>query len=144
MPQTELVIVGSKPPPPILGLADVPGVQVAGWVPDIRSYMADSAVYIVPLRLGVGIRGKILEAWSMALPVVATPVACAGLRCEDGRNLLIADGADQFAASVVRLLKEPELRRRLGTEGRKAAEQFYGWDTAARQLDSLYRQCVRA
>jgi len=140
VPDTELFIVGSNPPPAVRSLADIPRVHVTGFVQDIRPFMAASSIYIVPLRLGVGIRGKILEAWGMALPVVATDVACAGLRCRDGENIMVANGAKEFAARVVALLRDPELRERLGREGRKVAEQFYSWETVASQLDSLYRQ----
>src|SRR6059036_1475105 len=54
VPATELLIVGSHPPPAILDLASIPGVQVTGYVDDIRPYMASSSVYVVPMRLGVG------------------------------------------------------------------------------------------
>jgi glycosyltransferase involved in cell wall biosynthesis len=101
--------------------------------------MAAGAVYIVPLRLGVGIRGKILEAWSMARAVVATSIACAGLRHEAGKNLLVADDAALFARHVVSLLRDPVRRASLGNEGRKTAERYYGWETVGHELDSLYQ-----
>jgi GT2 family glycosyltransferase/glycosyltransferase involved in cell wall biosynthesis len=140
VPDAELCIVGSSPSPDVVGLGELPGVRVTGTVPDIRPFMASSMVYVVPLRLGVGIRGKILEAWSMAMPVVATSVACSGLRFEDGTNLLLADEAETFAGHVVSLLRNPERRQELGRAGRKAAEQFYGWDTAATELMRIYEQ----
>lgn len=139
-PGAELLIVGSSPPREIRELESIAGVRVTGYVPDIRPWMASSSVYVVPLRLGVGIRGKILEAWGMALPVVATPLAAAGLRAEDGKNILVADGADDFAAQVVRLLKDPELRARIGMQGRATAERHHGWERAAESLDDLYRR----
>ncbi|NWG13895.1 MAG: glycosyltransferase [Acidobacteria bacterium] len=139
IPGAQTVIVGSNPTPAVLSLADIPGVEVTGTVPDIRPYMASAAVYIVPLRLGVGIRGKILEAWGMGLPVVATPVACSGLRAEDGRNILVADPDERFAEAVTRLLKDPGLRQRLGDQGRRTAEAYYSWDAAAGALLDLYR-----
>ncbi len=142
VPEAELTIAGSKPPEEVLALAEISGVEVTGFVPDIRPLMAAGSVYIVPLRLGVGIRGKILEAWGMAMAVVATSVACAGLRYENGRNVLVADTPEQFAADIVTLLKNPELRLRLGTEGRRVAEQYYDWETSARQLDALYQSFI--
>jgi len=141
--KTRLLIVGSHPPPAISGLTAIPGVEVTGFVPDIRPFMAAGAVYVVPLRLGVGIRGKILEAWAMGLPVVATSVASAGLRCKDGENIVLADRADRFAAEIVSLLNDPSKRARLGREGRKVAEQYYSWDTSAEQLISLYEACMK-
>ncbi len=142
MPEAELLVVGSNPPPPIAGLSALPGVQVTGFVPDIRPFMARSSVYVVPLHLGVGIRGKILEAWAMGMAVVSSSVGCAGLRYENERNLLVADTTEQFAARVLSLLKDPERRRSLGAEGRKTAEQYYSWDRSAQQLDALYKQLI--
>jgi len=139
VPNAELFIVGSHPTPELVALQDISGVHVTGFVPDVRPFMADSSVYVVPLRLGVGIRGKILEAWAMAMSVVATSVACAGLRYQDGEQLMVADTADDFAARVVTLLKDPARRLRMGQAGRKMAEQFYSWEAAASQLDRLYQ-----
>ncbi len=142
-PEAELLIVGSKPPQSIAALGELPGVQVTGFVSDIRPLMADSAVYVVPLRLGVGIRGKILEAWGMAMPVVATSVGCAGLRCRHGANALIADAASDFAAQVLSLFRDRSLAARLGAEGRRTAERHYCWDALAAQLAALYETYAR-
>jgi glycosyltransferase involved in cell wall biosynthesis len=111
---------------------------VTGFVPDIRPYMAQASVYIVPLRLGVGIRGKILEAWAMGMPVVASPVACAGLRFEHDRNLLVAESPHQFATAAISLLRDAARRDRLGREGRHTAEAYYSWEASASQLARLY------
>jgi O-antigen biosynthesis protein len=143
VPGVELLIVGSNPTPPILGLTAIPGVIVTGFVPDIRPFMARSSIYVVPLRLGVGIRGKILEAWGMGMAVVSTSVGCAGLRFENGRNLLVGDTPQQFAAHVISLLNDPAVRSRLGEEGRKTAEQFYSWEMSAQQLDMLYQHMIK-
>jgi glycosyltransferase involved in cell wall biosynthesis len=143
VPGVELLIVGSNPTPPVLNLAAIPGVQVTGFVPDIRPFMSRSSIYVVPLRLGVGIRGKILEAWGMGMAVVSTSVGCAGLRFNNGRNLLVGDTPEQFAAHVISLLNDPAGRRRLGEEGRKTAEQFYSWERSARQLDMLYQSMIK-
>jgi sugar transferase (PEP-CTERM/EpsH1 system associated) len=143
IPETELYVVGSEPPPAIVSLGSIRGVHVTGFVPDIRPVMAAGSVYVVPLRLGAGIRGKILEAWGMAMPVVATTVACAGLRYRDGENVRVADSAEDFAAHVVSLLKDPASREEIGRQGRKAAEECYSWDAVASQLDGLYRKYLR-
>ena len=140
MPEVELLVVGSTPPPSIISLANMPGVQVTGFVPDIRPLMAQSSVYVVPLRLGVGIRGKILEAWGMGMAVVSTSIGCAGLRYENGRNILVADTPERFASQILSLMQDPMLRQRLGREGRVTAEQHYSWEQSAGQLDTLYKR----
>ncbi len=139
VPETELFIVGSHPTTDLMALQELRGVRVTGFVPDVRPLMAESSVYVVPLRLGVGIRGKILEAWGMAMPVVATSVACAGLRCRDGESLMVANTPNDFADHVISLLKDPERRGRIGRAGRDLAERFYSWEAAADHLDRLYR-----
>jgi GT2 family glycosyltransferase/glycosyltransferase involved in cell wall biosynthesis len=140
IPETELLIVGSEPPAAVRSLADIPGVRVTGSVPDIRPFMAESSVYVVPLRLGVGLRGKILEAWAMAMPVVTTSLGCAGLRYRDGENLMVADAPEDFAARVIMLLSDPARRRQLGLNGRKVVEQNYGWEAITSQLHNLYQK----
>ncbi len=144
VPEVELTIVGSKPTPEIISLGEIPGIKVTGFVNDIRPFMAEAAVYVVPLRLGVGIRGKILEAWAMSMPVVATSVACAGLRFRDAENLCRADSPADFAHRTVDLLKDAGKRRKLGDAGRRVAEQYYGWDASARELDSIYQDLIAA
>ncbi len=142
VPEMELLIVGSNPPPSIADLAKIPGVRVTGFVPDIRPYMAQSSIYVVPLNLGVGIRGKILEAWGMGMAVISTSVGCAGLRCENNRNILIADTPRQFAEQIFSLVKDPSRRQHLGREGRKTVEQYYSWERSAEQLEGLYRHYI--
>ena len=142
-PGVELLIVGSNPPPSVSSLTAIPGVHVTGFVPDTRPFMARSSIYVVPLRLGVGIRGKILEAWGMGMAVVSTSVGCAGLRFENGRNLLVGDTPEEFSAHVLSLLNDPGRRRMLGEEGRKTAEQFYSWEMSAQQLDMLYQRMIK-
>ena len=75
----------------------------------------------------------------MKMAVVSTSVGCAGLRCENDRNLLVADTEEHFASQILSLLRDPSRRRRLGEEGRKTVEQFYGWEKSAQELDALYR-----
>ena len=141
--EMELLIVGSNPPPSIVDLTQIPGVHVTGFVPDIRPYMTQSSIYVVPLNLGVGIRGKILEAWGMGMAVISTSVGCAGLRHENNRNILIADTPQQFAEQIFSLVKDPSWRQHLGEEGRRTVEQYYGWERSAKQLEALYQHYIR-
>jgi glycosyltransferase involved in cell wall biosynthesis len=76
----------------------------------------------------------------MKMPVVSTSIGCAGLKYENGRNLLVGDSPQEFARQTLSLLNDPAERRRLGEEGRKTAEQYYSWEYSARQLDALYQK----
>ena len=143
-PKTHLYIVGSSPPAVIRNLGDHPNVTVTGFVEDIREYYDRAQVVIVPLRMGVGIRGKILEGWASGKAMVATSLACLGIRAIHGENILIADDPEEFSLWVVALLKCPEHCLRLGQAGRKTAVRYYEWDRLALQLEMLYKATVQS
>jgi glycosyltransferase involved in cell wall biosynthesis len=95
---------------------------------------------IVPLRLGGGTRLKILEAMAMARPIVSTALGAEGIDVAHGRELLLADGAERFAAELGRLLDDPALGARLGRAARALVEQRYSWRASAAVLDALLRE----
>ena len=119
VPDAEFWIVGRDPAPAVAGLNRLPGVAVTGFVPDIRPYMASSAVLVVPLRFGSGMRNKILEAWAMEKCVVTTRVGAEGLDYRDGENVVVADTAEALASRVTELLVSPEKRDAIRMAGRR-------------------------
>ncbi|HXD75026.1 MAG TPA: glycosyltransferase, partial [Vicinamibacterales bacterium] len=134
-PQVSLSIVGRAPTPAVARLAQEPGVSVTGRVDDVRPYMAESAVYVVPLRIGGGTRLKIFEAMAMGKAVVSTTVGAEGLPVQDGEHLLLADDSDSFASAVVRLLRDDEQRRSLEASARTLVVEHYDWAAVAGDLD---------
>ncbi|HUV14643.1 MAG TPA: glycosyltransferase [Acidobacteriota bacterium] len=141
-PSAQFYIVGSSPPAEIQQLGQHPNITVTGFVEDIRPYYRQAQVVVVPLRTGVGIRGKILEGWSAGRAMVATPLACLGLRAEHGENILIADNAQDFAMWTVALLRNPDFCRRLGLKGRTTGTEEYEWDIFGQQVVELYEELV--
>ena len=137
LPGVRLCLAGHDPPPEILALAHPPGLVVVSSVPDVRPYLARAAVCVVPLRIGGGTRLKILDALAMGRPAVATSLASEGLDLVAGRDLLIADGAEAFAAAAVRLLRDPARRAALGTAGRQTVEARYTWTSVLAALDQV-------
>ncbi len=113
----------------VTGLPRDPGpdVRILGRVDDIRPVLARAGVVIVPLRLGGGTRLKILEALSMACPVVSTTVGAEGLDLRDGEEIVLADDAAAFAAAVSAAIAEPERAARHGALGRQTVTQRYQW-----------------
>ena len=114
-----------------------PGVAVTGEVPDVRPYLERAAVVAVPVRMGGGTRLKVLEGLAVGKPMVSTTLGCEGVRVRDGEHLLMADGADAFAAAIGRLFEHPGLGHALGSAGRGLVEREYSWDLAADRLDDL-------
>lgn len=142
VPGVTLSIVGSSPPAEILALEREPGVRITGRVPEIAPEVHAAKVFVVPLTLGAGIRGKILEAWALGRAVVATRVAVAGLRCRDGLHLRIADRDDEFADAVVEVLRDPELRRRMVANALRRVQAEYAWEVKAAEHDRIWREVL--
>lgn len=134
-PDVEFNVVGGNPGPEVQALAGLPGVRVTGRVPDVRPYVTHAAAAVIPLRIARGIQNKILEGMALGRPVVTTPQGYEGVRAEAGRDLLVADGAEAFAAAVGEVLegRHPAL----GTAARAAMERGYGWDGVFRRLDAV-------
>lgn len=143
-PRLRFAVVGREPPAAVRALNGRDGVVVTGQVEDLRPWLADAAVVVVPLRFGSGTRLKVLEALAMARPVVSTSAGIEGLAVENGRHLLVADRRDEFASAVELLLSEPELAERLGRAGRRLVEQCYDWGSISERLDWLISEAVAA
>jgi len=127
--------VGQNPPPFIEKLNDIPGIKIVGRVDDVRPYVHNGAVYIVPLRIGGGTRLKIIEALAMGKAVVSTRVGAEGLNVTDGQDIMLADTPEEFADKIMVLMHDAQLRNKLGAAGRKLVESFYGWDMLADKLE---------
>lgn len=137
-----LIIAGKDPPPALLALTADPRIQVTGTVPDLRPYLAQATVAVSPIRYGVGIQNKLLEAMAMATPTVSTPQATAALQVEPGRDLLVADTPQALAGAVIGLLADNTLRQQIGWAGRRYVETYHNWRTSASDLEEVYREVI--
>ena len=139
-PDARLLVVGKRPAPALQRLADEGALLLTGEVSDVRPYLAGAAVYVVPMRIGGGVRLKLLEALALELPVVSTSMGAEGLAgLRAGEHCLIADDAAGFADATLRLLDDQALGRRLGAAGRILACQRYDWSAIVPQLEALYQ-----
>jgi glycosyltransferase involved in cell wall biosynthesis len=128
VPEARLTIIGKDPPRALLDSDEaIPNLDVTGYVDDPAPYLAETAVFIVPLHAAGGMRVKIIDAWSWGLPVVSTSIGAEGVQYRHDENLLIADDADTFADAVLRLLHNPELGESLAKAGRNTVETQYDW-----------------
>jgi glycosyltransferase involved in cell wall biosynthesis len=114
------------------------GIELTGYVEDIRPYVRDAACYVVPLRVGGGTRLKILDAWAMGKAVVSTTIGCEGLEARDGENILVRDGPREFADAVRTVLGDADLRNRLAANARATVERLYSWNGIAGPMIERY------
>lgn len=141
MSRARLIIVGGNPPPELRAYASA-NVEITGRVPDTRTYFESALIFISPLRLGAGIKNKILEAMAMETPVVATPLSCDGIPVAPGQHALLGVTDEELANAVFRLFQDPRLRRLLQRNGRQLVEQQFTWGRVAEQYETLYADVI--
>lgn len=133
-PRIRFHIVGRSPTATVRALA-CDNVTVTGTVPDVRPYLQHANVVVAPLRLARGIQNKILEAMSMARPVVATRTCVAPLEAEIGVEILAASEAEEFALAIDLLLQSPDRATEIGNAGRQRVLMSYSWAAHLAVLD---------
>jgi len=105
-PRARLIVIGSDPPPRH-SLRDAAGIELIGFVDDVREPLARYALFVCPILSGSGVRVKLLEAFAAGIPVVSTRLGAEGLAEVDGQICALADSPGEFAAHVVGLLRDP-------------------------------------
>jgi polysaccharide biosynthesis protein PslH len=139
LPGATFAVVGRDPAPAVRALGAHPGVTVTGPVQDVRPWLGRAGVVVAPLRVGGGTRLKVLEAMSMAKPIVATSMAVDGLNVEPGTEIVIDDDPLAMARSIVALAGDAERRAALGAAARRRAEFEYRWENVGWRIEALYR-----
>lgn len=128
LPLVKFRIIGAEPPLKLTKLNRIEGIEVTGEVDKVLDYAQRAAVSVAPLRIGAGIQNKILESLAMGIPVVTTSVAALGI--EGARNkeqFLVADTPEEFASSVLRIIKDASLRDKLSRSGKEFVKNHHSW-----------------
>ena len=116
-PEVQFWIVGSGPSERVRALTRISGVHVTGKVDDVRPYVRSATVFVCPLRVGSGVKNKILAAIAMQKATVATSMSIDGLDLADNRDVLLTDNPQDFADKVVQLLTDEQVAQQLSTNG---------------------------
>jgi len=140
-PAAKLQLVGVNPSEWMRALED-DHIEVTGPVPDVSPYLARATAFICPLRIGAGLKNKVLEALAMGAPVVATPLSVDGIKARNGETAIIAP-VERMAQETIRLLKDDALRNRLSIKGRRLIEAEYSWEKTASSYEALYDDICR-
>jgi glycosyltransferase involved in cell wall biosynthesis len=142
-PTATLCLVGRNPPDWLHRLAaTIPGVELHATVPDVRPYLANCGLMVVPLRIGGGSRLKILEALASGVPVVSTRVGAEGLCLEPERHLTVVDEMDDLAPAIVRGIRNHAALLQQAEAGREVVLAQYDWDALAEKMERVWYECA--
>jgi len=141
IPDATVTIVGRRPGPEIKKLAaDDPAIRVTGTVDDVRPYLSEAELMIVPLRVGGGTRIKIFEGMAAGVPVLSTRVGAEGLSVTDGENIALADAPEDFAQKAIDLLSQSERRLSLADNGCRLVREKFSWSAVTKVFSNYCEQ----
>ncbi len=132
-PQTKVLLAGATPDLRVRALASEK-VKVSGWLDDIRHAYSGASLFIAPMRIGTGLQNKLLEAMSMQLPCITTPIANKALGGSPGKHLLVGTDATELANHILELLGQPEFSERIAKDGYSFVLENYNWEHATAKL----------
>jgi len=145
IPNVTLTVVGRNPYASLVELSKSDqSIVVTGRVDDVRPYIEKAAVYVVPIRIGGGTRLKIYEAMSMGKPVVSTTVGAEGLPVTNNQELVLADSTTEFAAALVRVLRDSDWAAELGGRAAKLVREKFGWRGVAESFAALCAEAANS
>lgn len=138
----QLKIVGKNPTSRVLALGKLPGVEVAGSVPDVKPYLIEADLLAVPLNSGGGTRLKILEAFAAGLPVLSTSVGCEGIQGKPGEHLMVAT-REKWVSATLDFLKSSSQRLKLADNARRLARDQYDWGAIGAEVCGVVTRLAR-
>lgn len=142
-PECKVSIVGRRPDPKVVALATAdPLIEVTGTVPDVRPFLWNSQVSVLPLQVGGGTRLKVYEAMAAGLPVVSTSVGMEGLACQAGRDIVVADTPREFAEQCIFLLENPGIREKIRASGLALIERECSWEAVSKQFERILMEAT--
>jgi glycosyltransferase involved in cell wall biosynthesis len=138
VPAVKLVIVGNQAKHFVdRNHAGIDGVEARDFVPEMRPYLAAATVAVAPITVGAGVSNKLLEAFAVGTPIVATSIACGDLPVRDGEHLFIAEAPALFAERVVTLLENANLRQHMAQRALTLVRREFDWDLVSRQMERV-------
>jgi polysaccharide biosynthesis protein PslH len=147
-PNASFHVVGRNPPDHLLRRNGAADCHVWGGVPDMRPWLKGADIALVPLEIGRGVQNKVLEAMAMALPVVLTPEAAAGIEARDGEQFLIGDSDLALAEAVLALWRDKQRASAIGAAARRFVIETMSWPAALAPLPEIVapgaRRCSHA
>ena len=141
LPDVKMYIAGATPDPRVKKCANEK-IIVSGWLDDIRTAYAESRVFIAPMRIGTGLQNKLLEAMSMRLPAITSPLANASLGAKPNEEILVGSNAEEMAQHIITLLTDKEQADRLAQAGFDFTNRVYDWGKATEVMEEAMRKAL--
>ena len=141
LPETKLYIAGATPDPKVKKAASA-RIIVSGWLDDIRDAYAESRIFIAPMRIGTGLQNKLLEAMSMRLPAITSPLANASLGAKPDEEILVGDNAETLAQHILTLLTDKEKADHIAQAGFDFTNRVYDWGKATEVMEEAMRKAL--
>ena len=137
IPTATLLIAGANPHASVKSLQSA-NINVSGWMPDIRESYATSRIFIAPMRIGTGLQNKLLEAMSMKLPCITSPLANQALGAAVNQEILVGISAEQYAGHIIGLLQDESKASALAENGFRFVKQNFSWEKSAAMIEKLF------
>jgi glycosyltransferase involved in cell wall biosynthesis len=135
VPEAKMYIAGATPDPKVRKAAS-DRIIISGWLDDIRDAYAQSRVFIAPMRIGTGLQNKLLEAMSMGLPAITTPLANASLGAKPDEEILVGSNAEELARHIITLLTNTEKASQIAQAGFDFTNRVYDWGKTTEKLEA--------
>jgi len=123
---------------------DSENVVVEGEVFDAVEFINSKSIMIVPLLSGSGMRVKIIEGMAMSKCIIATSMAAEGIKCQHGKDILIANTADEFYRSILQCITNPKKWLEIGRNARKTAERDHDINVISERMLKVYQKLISA
>lgn len=136
IPDAKVLLAGASPVKKVRSLQSKQ-VKVTGWMDDIRDAYSSAYVFIAPMRIGTGLQNKLLEAMSMKIPSITTPLANDALQAKEGSEILIGNTSSELAGHIIKLLNNKNFNSEVAQNGYKFVHNNYSWKNATEKLNEI-------
>lgn len=144
LPNAKIYLAGSKPQAEIKAFEEKDNrVIVTGFVEDLSAYLRSTTAYVCTLKIGSGMKTRVVEALATGCAMVTTPQGVSGLKRENPLPWLEAENPDDFAASIIKLMKDENLQKTLSTNAATFAKRNYSWKTTSEKILNVYSKLIK-
>lgn len=141
-PDAKVLIAGADPKSAVRNMASK-NVTISGWVEDIRECYSQSKIFCAPMQMGSGLQNKLLEAMSMELPCITSPLANDALKAEENHSIMVCETPKDYSEMILMLLENSTERNRLAQAGNQFVKEHYSWEQTGKDLEAILQNAIQ-